>query len=539
MITKVQIRGYRKFRDFVFEPEPRMNIIVGGNEAGKSTLLEAITLALTGRVGGVRAAEYLNPYWFNKDDIDHFFDQRESGNKACSPPEFQIDVHLDVERGELEKLRGIHNLAKEDSAGLSVWAHPDPDFVEELEQYFAQEDCPRVLPVEYYAFEWRNFAGDPVLKRPKELGISLIDSRTIRSERGVDYYTRQLLESRLDPKDRSLVSVKHRKLRGTLGQDVLSALNKELQGERGGMPGVVVGLQVDQSRSASWENTLIPDINAIPLSMSGQGNQARAKTSLALSRSQDTSNLIFIEEPENHLSHTRLRELISYIQDAAKGRQIYITTHSSYVLNRLGLNQVTFLSNGQSSRFGGLEPNTINYFKRLSGFDTMRLILADKIVVVEGPSDEIVFNRFFKDRYGCEPMDYGIDVMAINGVSFERCFELANMLDRQLFALRDNDGKSVNHWVDRVKRYRKDGVRDMYVGKEEQGNTLESQIRYFNDEQQLRQVFPKATCPIQDWMMKDKTGTALTIAESSKSLTPPDYFRRAFSALEPFIKAES
>ena len=57
VITRVQIRGYRRFQDFTFKPEAGTNIIVGGNEAGKSTLLEAMTLALTGRVNGVRAAE--------------------------------------------------------------------------------------------------------------------------------------------------------------------------------------------------------------------------------------------------------------------------------------------------------------------------------------------------------------------------------------------------------------------------------------------------------------------------------------------------
>jgi hypothetical protein len=43
--------------------------------------------------------------------------------------------------------------------------------------------------------------------------------------------------------------------------------------------------------------------------------------------------------------------------------------HSSYVLNRLGL-------------------------------DTLRLVLADRIVLGEGPSDEIVFERFYRDVHG-------------------------------------------------------------------------------------------------------------------------------------------
>ena len=72
MITKVHIRGFRCFKELVFEPDEKMNIIVGGNEAGKSTLLEAISMALTGRVNGGRwAGDLLNPYWFNKDLVAH------------------------------------------------------------------------------------------------------------------------------------------------------------------------------------------------------------------------------------------------------------------------------------------------------------------------------------------------------------------------------------------------------------------------------------------------------------------------------------
>ena len=65
MITKINIQGYRIYKDFVLHPNPKLNLIVGANESGKSTLIEAISLALTGRINGRKASEELNPYWFN------------------------------------------------------------------------------------------------------------------------------------------------------------------------------------------------------------------------------------------------------------------------------------------------------------------------------------------------------------------------------------------------------------------------------------------------------------------------------------------
>lgn len=62
MITKIKIQGYRIYRDFTLVPNPDLNILVGGNDAGKSTLMEAIGLALNGRAGGRSAQEELNPW---------------------------------------------------------------------------------------------------------------------------------------------------------------------------------------------------------------------------------------------------------------------------------------------------------------------------------------------------------------------------------------------------------------------------------------------------------------------------------------------
>lgn len=52
MIRRVAIRNYRVFRHFDLELAPDVNIIVGRNDPGESTLIEAIHLALTRRLHG-------------------------------------------------------------------------------------------------------------------------------------------------------------------------------------------------------------------------------------------------------------------------------------------------------------------------------------------------------------------------------------------------------------------------------------------------------------------------------------------------------
>ena len=61
MIRKIVIRNYRKFRKLDVDMLPGTNILVGSNDSGKSTLIEAINLALTGRVNGRSFAQELSP----------------------------------------------------------------------------------------------------------------------------------------------------------------------------------------------------------------------------------------------------------------------------------------------------------------------------------------------------------------------------------------------------------------------------------------------------------------------------------------------
>jgi len=68
-IQRAVIRNYRclKRADVTFNEE--LNVIVGNNESGKSTLLEAIHLSLTGQLNGRPLQIELHPYLFNLDRV--------------------------------------------------------------------------------------------------------------------------------------------------------------------------------------------------------------------------------------------------------------------------------------------------------------------------------------------------------------------------------------------------------------------------------------------------------------------------------------
>ena len=49
-INKIRLKNYKRFRDYTIIPNERINILIGDNEAGKSSILEAIDLVTSGNV---------------------------------------------------------------------------------------------------------------------------------------------------------------------------------------------------------------------------------------------------------------------------------------------------------------------------------------------------------------------------------------------------------------------------------------------------------------------------------------------------------
>jgi hypothetical protein len=335
-----------------------------------------------------------------------------------------------------------------------------------------------------------------------------------------------MLADFIQPKERAAVAVAHRSARHVISTETLAPVNERIAEKSKSLHDKPIGLHMDQSANASWENSIVPQVADVPFVLAGQGQQAAIKVALAMSRSSETTAYALVEEPENHLSHTSLTKLVSRIEQLAGGRQIFLTTHSSFVLNRLGLDKLILLYRGMKATFGDVPEDTVKYFKRLSGYDTMRLVLADKVVLVEGPSDEMVFEKAFRAKHeGKVPIELGVDVVSMAGVSLKRGLQLCAALKRQVAAIRDNDGQPPDHWREPLKDWIEAGVREVFIGDPADGKTLEPQFLKLNDGATLRALFG-LTADDEDtgeWMTSHKTEWALKLDESDTAVTYPQY----------------
>ena len=97
LIEKIVTENFKCFKDrFVLSLNQGLNIIVGDNAAGKSTILEAINLALTGLYNGRYLQNELTQYLFNNVAVRDYLDSLKIGEKLC-PPSILIELYFDKE----------------------------------------------------------------------------------------------------------------------------------------------------------------------------------------------------------------------------------------------------------------------------------------------------------------------------------------------------------------------------------------------------------------------------------------------------------
>jgi len=527
MIKDIYIQNFKIFDEFHLPLNADLNIVVGDNEAGKSTILEAISLALTKRIGGKLIEYELSPYLFNAACANSYLKDLKAGKKPALP-NILIELYL-AESAELASLRGSNNSQKADCIGIRFEIVFDENYKAEYAKLLEDKSEKKVVPAEYYQVNWLSFAGNAITSRSLPIGLSHIDATTIRLQSGTDYYIQNIISDGLDPKEKVALAVAYRKLKEQFsGEPSIQGINKNLIKSTITEKDLTIG--IDISQKANWETNLIPHLNELPFQLVGKGEQTALKIMLALDRKAKDSNIILIEEPENHLSFSSMSKLISKIGEKCAGKQIIIATHSAYVLNKLGIEKVVLLHGNKTTSLAQLPADTQNYFKKLSGYDTLRLILAKKAILVEGPSDELIVQKAYKAKHGKLPIENGVDVINVRGLSFARFLDIAKELKKEVAVVTDNDGDFQKKVTEKYAPYNAIPTIKIYADNDNAAQTLEPQIAKSNSLELLNKIFGTThpdKAALVHYMESNKTDCALKIFESGEAITLPKYLTDA------------
>ena len=526
-VKKVKIQNYKCFRNFEIEFNEGVN-----NEEGKSTILEALQLALSGMLNGRTLFTDISESLFNREAVNEYLMSLKAAEKKPLPT-ILIEVYLKSD--ELPGFEGDGNSERTGHCGLWFKASFNDQYQSEYSALIQSGEI-KSIPVEYYKIERFSFAREAVTNRSIPLKSVLIDSTSNRFQNGSDVYISKIIRDNLDDKEIAALAQSYRRLKENFGNDEsIVAINKKVS-ENAGISSKKVSVSVDMSVRNSWDTVLMTFIDDVPFHQIGKGEQCVIKTNLALAHKKaQTSNLVLIEEPENHLSHTMLNELLNKINETCIGKQLIITTHSNFVANKLNLKNMILLSHQKTTRFNDLSTDDAEYFEKLPGYDTLRLVLTRRAILVEGPSDELIVQRAYKDKYGALPIEQGVDVISVRGLSFKRFLDIAKKLDKKVAVVTDNDGKYETRIKNKYGAYVGVACIKICASENNELKTLEPQFVEANKDKidDIRQTIgiKKEDYPTQgnvsDYMEDNKTDWALSVFKSETLFDYPAYIIEA------------
>lgn len=542
VIDKVVIQNFKSFRSkFTLDLNAGLNIIVGDNEAGKSTILEAINLALTGLYNGRYLHNELSQYLFNESSVSEYITSL-MNDQPMHPPAILIELYISGgEEKEIAFMLGNGNSEKKPFSGISLKVEFNEKYKPEYEALIKGGDV-QTIPIEYYHVMWKTFdRSDSITARSIPLKSAFIDSSSARHQNGSDIYIGKIIKELLSPEEIVSVSQSHRKMKEHFMTDApIKAINKKIS-VASKISEKEVSISVELSSKNAWESGLTTYLDDIPFHFIGRGEQSIVKTNLALAHNKaQGANVILIEEPENHLSHTKLNQLIKTVKDSCENKQIIVTTHSSFVANKLGLGDLILLSNKKTLKLNELSAGTKSFFEKIAGYDTLRLMLCDKAILVEGDSDELVVQKAYQvQNKGRLPIEDSIEVISV-GVSFPRFLEIADKLIKTVCVVTDNDGdvaaikKKYDSYLGKNK---KENIKICYDEFEDEGklkigkkdfnyNTLEPKLLKANSLEVLNKVLGVTYAQIDDlhrYMRNNKTDCALRVFETEVPINYPQY----------------
>lgn len=537
-IRKLKIKNFKCFSGwFTVDFTSGINILVGNNGTGKSTILEAINLVLTGIYHGKNIKNELSQYIFNKAVVDNYLKKVNVGEKI-EPPEIVLEVYFDAEIPEF--LGDGNSDESKDTSGISLSVKFDQRYSQEY-SILCQNEMTS-LPIEYYTVNWMSFSRENITTRSVPIKSAMIDATTYTPTNGSDIYISRIVKNLLDDNELINISQAHRLMKEKFSRDSnIMNINRKLTETSNNK----LTISVDFGAKNTWESSLVTQLNEIPYNNIGKGTQCIIKTQLALSdHKMENKQVILLEEPECHLSYSNLNILLDKVNKSVKEKQIIITTHSSFVSNKLGLENLILLNHGKTLRLAELSNETNLFFKRIAGYDTLRLLLSEKSILVEGDSDELIVQKaYMVSHEGKLPISDGIDIISV-GVSFLRFLEIAKVLELRVSVITDNDGdiealkkkysdylgdnccENINICFDN-RTYEYNGVLEDY-----NNNTLEPCIYRVNSIDVLNSVLNKSYKKVDDllrYMRSNKTEVALKIFESEQPIEFPQYIKDGIS----------
>ena len=530
MIKKLLIKNYKSIEEVVIEMRSDVNIFVGENDSGKSTILEAISIVSTGNLNGRSFEKQIKANLFNQKTREKYIASLKCKKQVQSPPVIIIEAYLDIKDAAFI---GTNNELRENCAGIRMELAFDSEYSDAYKQMLKDGEI-YDIPIEFYTVSYHYFKGTPVVYRYAPVKGTFIDTTRKDYSYVMDKFVTSNIATYLTTKEQTDLSTAYRRSRHAFQENaVVKQLNRSMKknvkvNERS------VAVDLREDNIDEWKHQMSIIVESIPFENIGFGTQNSIKIELAIKNSKEQVNLIMMEEPENNLSYTNMTRLIDHIIQS-EGKQIFISTHSSYIANKLNLGNIFLLYNVKIKSMSELPDGTKRYFTKLPGYDTLRAVLAEKVILVEGPTDELIIQRAYMDEYGKLPIEDGIDVIVVDSLAFKRYCDIAVLLKKKMVIVTDNDGNIQKNINEKYSEYL-DKTNLVFIYEENEildtiePSVLEVNCKNDKPTELFKNVISKngsmknkSKQEVLSFMTKNKAEWALRVLESEEKINYPEY----------------
>ncbi|UTH14071.1 ATP-dependent nuclease [Macrococcus equipercicus] len=455
-LKELRIRNFKCFETLDIELKANL-LLLGANNVGKTTLLEALELSLLTYKNVSKEMIFLNKNEILDNNKIAIIDILIEPEEKEFSDEWYDHFGAFVIEGEEKDGVGIRTILKYndlkgeyelEKKAMNQW--PKSDEVEQFIDYNKhpiRKELLDAIPVFYldakrdiltdmnnqYSY-WGKLTGnielakehvDDIEKSLKEIGQNIIDNSDI-----LGYVTQKL----------NNVS----KIMGTNNRSV--EINPITQKIRDINKGMQIRISDEFSESFSIDNL-------------GMGTRSWT-TFLTLAAYIDLKEkemkskqkpffpVLLLEEPESHLHPQAQRKIYQQMKDL-KGQK-FISTHSPIVAAQVQLEEILHVhKNGSSSRVSSinldnLSQNEIRKIKEEVVKSRGDLLYANKVILCEGETEEQVLPVFYKHYFGHECFEAGINVIGVNGSGKYKPFlQISRDLGIEVFILSDGEEETI------------------------------------------------------------------------------------------------
>jgi putative ATP-dependent endonuclease of OLD family len=412
-LSKLVIKNFRKLKHAELSFQTGLNVLVGGNNVGKTAVIDALRALLAGHdepyprlgeedvhrpKGGTPSGDIVFEYVFSGLDADD-----EADFLAALVPDAsgKLEAHIKIRYSDPDKggrLRAKRCCGEHEDIGLTA------DMMENLRGVY--------LPPLRDASQGLKPGRTSQLARLLQL---------LADEAGIDGINKELQE--LDGKLKAHLPIVNT-------HEAISTRHKTMLGPQLAQL-LEVGLSASDFKSLKSRLSLVVD--ALEIEQNGLGFNNLIYMAVVLSELTKNPDSCYrgliVEEPEAHL-HPQLQALLlQYLQsiqavDGEKPVQLFVTSHSPNFASIADLGSLvclvdtgaaveTFLPRSVTFKKGKREK-----LERYLDVTRAELFFARRVIFVEGAAELMLIDALAK-RMGFDLRQYGVSLISVEGLNFD------------------------------------------------------------------------------------------------------------------------